>query len=90
MVIRDVELAYELLRIMQAAQQSNWFTSNDKINPVQVYGDPDPIMKIGVVNGVRKILVPINRHESPNDDWSKHSDRESMFDESFGVNQMWI
>jgi hypothetical protein len=82
---------------MQAALQSNWLnsmeatslSSDNNAGSVRVYGDTDT-MEIGVINGVRKILVPINRRIGSNDDWSKHSDFELMFDESAGVKQTWV
>jgi len=78
---------------MQAAQQSNSFKSNetsclsiDKISFIHLYGVPE----IGVINGIRRILVPINQRALSKDPWGNHTDREITFDESFGVDQSWI
>jgi NAD(P)H-binding len=90
------DLRSDMLRIMQATVQSNLFTSNetlsfsnDKIGSGGRYAAPDPLLEIGVINGIRKILVPVNHGGPANDAWSRHCDPE-MFDESLGVNQTWV
>jgi hypothetical protein len=78
---------------MQATVQSNLFTSSeapyfssDKLSSVQLYG----VSEIGVINGIRKILVPINQRAVSRKAWGKHRARELTLDESLGVNQLWI
>ncbi|HKA17044.1 MAG TPA: hypothetical protein VKN18_01900 [Blastocatellia bacterium] len=76
--------------------QSNWFNanetpslSNDKLGSVELYATPDAPMEIGVINGVRKILVPVSHGGPANEAWSRLCDPE-MFEESVEGNQMWV
>src|SRR5215470_12398455 len=82
-----------MLSIMQAAQQSRSFKSNetsslsiDKISFVHLFG----VAEIGVINGIRRILVPINQRALSKNPWDNQTDCEITFDESFVVNQSWI
>jgi len=87
-----------MLSVMQATVQSNWLESsqisclsNDKVaGSLQIQGVVDQNIEIGVINGVRKILVPVHQHVPFNNAWSTYGDPELVLDESAGVNEMWV
>ena len=83
---------------MNATIQSNGLISNqtsfllsDNIRGSgQIHRVPDQKTEIGVISGVRKILVPVHQRASSNEAWSRYGDPELMVDESAGVNQIWV
>lgn len=83
---------------MNATIQSNCLISNqpslllsDNIGGSgQIHCVPDQKTEIGVISGVRKILVPVHQPASSNEAWSRYGDPELMVDESAGVNQIWV
>ena len=83
---------------MNATIQSNFLISNqtsfllsDNIRGSgQIHRVPDQKKEIGVISGVRKILVPVHQRASSNVDWNRYGDPELMVDEGAGVHQIWV
>src|SRR5262245_24979325 len=82
---------------MNATIQSNCLISNqtsfllsDNRGSGQIQGIRNQKTEIGVINGVRKILVPVHQRSSSNEAWSRYGDPELMVDEGAEVNQIWV
>ena len=82
---------------MNATIQSNCLISNqtsfllsENIRGAGQIHVRDQKMEIGVINGVRKILVPVHQRAPSNEVWSRYGDPELMVDEGAGVNQTWV
>jgi hypothetical protein len=79
---------------MQTEQRYCWSSSHEVPalieSTVQSHEYPESVTEIGVVRGIRKVLVPVAQRPHANDYMGKRRDFELMFDESLAVNQLWI
>ena len=71
------------------SNQTSFLLSDNMTGSGQIHCVPDQKTEIGVISGVRKILVPVHQRAS-NEAWSRYCDPELMVDEGAGVNQIWV
>lgn len=72
------------------SNQTSFLLSENIRGSSQIHRVPGQKTEIGVISGVRKILVPVHQRASSNEAWSRYCDPELMVDEGAGVNQVWV
>jgi hypothetical protein len=66
------------------SNQTSFLLTDNIRGSGQIHCVPDQKTEIGVISGVRKMLVPVHQRASSNEAWSRYCDPELMVDEGAG------